>query len=708
MTQRRTATYCRICEAACGLIATVTDGVLTGLEPDREHPVSRGFACAKGLAAVHVNTDADRLRVPLERISAADTRERSWDAASDAIADRLSALVNEHGPQAVGVFLGNPAGFNSLLGVGTPEVFARLGVDRIFSSGTQDTMNKYAASAAVYGSSLLHPLPDVRNADAVLLLGSNWRVSKGTLISMPNAYNELVGAASRGARIWFVDPRRTESSGRRTGEAVQIKPDTDAYFLAALLCEIDRTTGFVDGLSDVARNIDGLREFVRRYPPERVADVCGLDARTIRTIAREFAAAPRACAYMATGVNMGRQGTLAYWLLQMLVLVTGNLDTRGGNIPGQEVYPYIARGRADLEAELVRGEFGDMRRGHLPGVLLADYILDAAEPIRALFVMAGNPLLSIPGEDRLREALKSLELLVVVDIYPNATSDDAHWLLPATDQYEREDINLALPGMQPDPFVHWSPRVVAPRHGQREEWWILARLARSLGQPSVLDEADPRTARWKRVDHMLARGGLSRAQVTGQPRGIAVGGGLRPGALFSGHVHTSDGLVDCRPAAFGAAIERLERFFGELRAEPEDQLKLITRRSVKWHNSWYANVPSMKAGTRDRNRLGMNPGDAGRRGVGDGDLVRVTSAYGALTVTAQLDETLRPGVVSLEHGWGLQRGLALSRAFPGANVNRLTPHGPGSYEPVSNQAQLTGVPVEVALAPEEAVKEDVE
>lgn len=368
-------------------------------------------------------------------------------------------------------------------------------------------MNKYAVSAAVYGTVSLHPIPDVRNTDALLLLGTNWRVTKGTILSMPNAYNELVRAASRGAKIWFVDPRATESSWRRTGEAVRIKPDADAYFLAALLCEIDRTSGFVDGLGEVARGIDGLREFVRRYPPERAARVCGVDAVVIREIAREFASAPRASAYMAAGVNMGRQGTLAYWLLQMLVLVTGNLDVRGGNIPGREVYPYIAKGKTDLAAELTSGEFGEMRRAaHLPGVLLADYILDAANPIRALFVVAGNPLLSVPGEARLRAALSKLDLLVVIDIYPNATAEQAHWLLPATDQYEREDINMAMIGTQPDAFVHWTPRVVAPYGEQCEEWWIFAKLAQHLGLPSLLDKGDPEAARWSRVDHMLAQG----------------------------------------------------------------------------------------------------------------------------------------------------------------------------------------------------------
>ncbi|MGC4936207.1 molybdopterin-containing oxidoreductase family protein [Gordonia sp. DT30] len=621
MTTNHIATYCRVCEPACGLIATMSDGSLEKLQPDRDHPVSRGFACTKGLAGVDINKDEDRLNYPMRREADGLVRV-SWDDATAEIAERLQAIVARSGSDSVAAYMGNPASFNAMVGVTMPDVLTKLGASRLFSAGTQDTANKFAASTAVFGTPTLHPLPDVRNTDALLLIGSNWRVSKASMISLPNAYREIGDASARGAKIWFVNPRDTESSGPRTGETVSIKPDTDVYFLAALIFAVDRAIGFHPDAEKHGRNVRGLRSFIADYSPEQVSDVCGIDAATIESIARDFATAPAASVHMSTGVNMGRQGTLAYWLVQMLCLVTGNLDVRGGNIPGREVYPAGARSRSVLADQIIESEFGTMRQvPHLPGVLLADYILDAENPIRALVVVAGNPLLSIPGGDRLRDALQSLELLVVIDIYPNATSRYAHWTLPSTDQFEREDINMALLGMQVDPFVNWTPRVVEPAFERREEWWIFARIADALGLPNHLNTPEPENARWARIDHMLSKGGISRQELVSQPRGLAMARGLEPGTLYSEKLQTDDGLIDCRPAVFDEATIRCLHIFGELEREPAHQLKLISRRDQKMHNSWYANLPAMKKGAREANPLAVSPRDAERLKLTDGGKV---------------------------------------------------------------------------------------
>jgi anaerobic selenocysteine-containing dehydrogenase len=273
--ERRTATYCRVCEPACGLVAVVRDGELVALEPDRDHPVSRGFACRKGLAGAAIHSDPDRLDHPLHRFDG-ETEVRSWDDAVGGIAATLTSLLEEYGPQSIGLYMGNPASFNSQVGIGTPELFARLGVTRVFNSATQDCSNKFAAATAMFGTSALHPLPDLRRTDALLLLGSNWRVSKGSFLVVPNAYREFTEAAARGARIWFVNPRDIETAGSRTGETVPIRPDTDVYLLAALIHEIDRTVGFDPVATEQGAHLDGLRAFVADYPPERAADVCGI------------------------------------------------------------------------------------------------------------------------------------------------------------------------------------------------------------------------------------------------------------------------------------------------------------------------------------------------------------------------------------------------------------------------------------------------
>ncbi|HVF76446.1 MAG TPA: molybdopterin-dependent oxidoreductase [Acidimicrobiales bacterium] len=698
MAERRN-TFCRVCEPACGLVATVEDGKLVDLAPDRDHPVTKGFACQRGIAGLEIHHDPDRLNYPQRRLPDGSLQRATWDEAIADIAVRIRAISERHGAEALASYCGNPAAFNSITGAGMPRMLKKLGATRHFNAGTQDCYNKYAASAAVFGSTLLHPVPDLANAEVILLIGSNWRSSKASFFSVPNPYGLLMKAASRGARIWFVNPRRVESSDARTGPTIQVKPDTDVYFLAALLCEIERTVGFDPVVEQRGRNVEGLRAFVRRYPPERVAEVCGIDAAVIREVAFAFATSGRSAVHMSTGANMGRQGALAYWLVHQLSFVTGNLDRQGGNVAAPAFYRNTEVGRMDFGAAREQTEFGERFAADTPGGLLADYITQAEHPIRAMWVTAGNPVLSVPGATSLHEAMASLELLVCLDIYPSATSELAHWLLPATDQFERPDLNLAAIGIQHEPAAQWTEAVVDPQFERRPEWWVYARVEQALGIRSALDADDPEAVIWRGVDHLLDQGGLSRRQLREAPDGVVrFSKGLEAGTLFETAIQTPDKRVDCCPDAFDSALGRCDDIFAELAGEPPGTLKLICGRHARWQNSWYANVPGMKRSGHDRNRLGMNPDDAAARGLEDGSLVEVRSQWGAITVDVRIDDTLRPGVVWLEHGWGLQPGLRLSRAMPGANVNVVLPHGPESFDRLSNQQHLTGVPVEVTAA----------
>ncbi len=687
-------TFCRVCEPACGLVATVEDGALVGVRADAEHPVTRGFACPKGLAALDIHHDPDRLGAPVRR-GPDGWEEVSWDEAIPGVAGALRDIIDAHGPQAVAAYVGNPSAFNALLGPAASSFFAQLGLTRYFSSGTQDCANKFAGSEAVFGSSTIHPIPDIAHTDALLVLGANPRVSKGSFISIPNMYAEIMRAAARGASIWFVNPRDTESSTERTGETLQIRPDTDVFLLAALLHEIDVSVGFDPCTARLGRHVDELRSFVARYPAEVVAPVVGLDPDVIREVARAFATAPSASVHMSTGVNMGRHGTLAYWLVHMLSFVTGNLDREGGNVLSVGFYESAKAGRREYGTGFGESEFGPVRRGPLPGTLLADHILDADDPVRALIVVAGNPLLTIGGEERFREALASLDLIVCIDIYRSATGDLAHWLLPATDMFERQDVNITGLGLQYEPWIQWTDRVVEPRGQRREEWRIFAALAREMGFRGPLDTDDPEAEVWSRIDHMLTGRGLSLADVRAQRHGVVFEDGRRPGRFYTDHLQHPDGLVDCCPEAFGPATDGLADDLAARAAQPASSFQLIGRRDSRMHNSWYANVGSLKRGARSTNPVEMHPDDADRLGVGDGDAVVVRSEWGSIDAPVRLSPELRPGVVAVEHGWGRQGGMRVTADKPGVNVNRLLPSGPGSFDPLSNQAWMTGIPVEV-------------
>jgi hypothetical protein len=225
-------TFCRICEPLCGLLADVQDGVLVKLTPDRDHPVTKGFACHKGLAAVDVNRDPDRLDHPLLRDAgpAGGRRAVSWDEAMAWTAPRLQAIVDEHGPNAVSAYVGNPTGFNALATLHLGALLYSIGVSRTFSSGTQDCANKFVASEAVFGTATVHPIPDLEHTDLCLIIGENPRASQASFYSIPNVLGELRRATARGARIVFVNPRRIETPDRGVGDTVLIRPDTDVWF----------------------------------------------------------------------------------------------------------------------------------------------------------------------------------------------------------------------------------------------------------------------------------------------------------------------------------------------------------------------------------------------------------------------------------------------------------------------------------------------
>jgi anaerobic selenocysteine-containing dehydrogenase len=692
-------TFCRVCEPACGLVARVENGALTAVRPDREHPISHGWACNKGIATLDVHRDPDRLSYPLGR--GADGFERvSWDAAMGGIADTMQAIKARHGDWSTAVYIGNPTAFNALVSVGTTPFLQGLGTRQIYSAGTQDCSNKFAASEYVLGSSTLHPVPDFEHTDYCLILGSNPGVSHMSFISIAEPIEVLRQIEARGGKVRFVNPRRIESVKSGVGALIQIRPDTDVYFLAALLHELDRIGGFDEAaLGAHGKHVDGLRAFIAPYTPERTSAVTGIPAETVREVARDWKAARGASVTMSTGVNMGRQGTLAYWLVHMLSFATGNLDRRGGNIESVGYYPSAARaGRGDPARTFFDGRFGRTRhvRGSLPGNLLADEILTPGPgQVRALFVIAGNPLLSMADEPRLREALATLDLLVCIDLYRNVTGELAHYLLPATDQFERADLTYAGLGLQARPHVQYTPRVVAPSGERREEWWILSRLCRELGFKGPLDEGDEPDV-FARLSRMLERGGLSLEQLKEAPGGVMLEP-LAPGRFFAEHIGTDDAKVDCRPAIFDEAIAAAARQFDERAAEPASRLRLITKRDRFMHNSWFHNVEKLKRQERGRNYLFVHPDDARRLGLEDGTLVRVRSAAGEVELPVKQDGDLMPGVVAATHGWGHTEasGMRIASERPGTNVNRLLSSGPGSYDPLSNMAFMTGIPVEI-------------
>lgn len=689
------ATYCRLCEAGCGLVAAVDGGRLVRLRPDLDHVATKGFACNKGLRGAELHRDRHRVRLPQRRVGDGFVPV-SWDDALAEIASRVEGTIARHGPRAVGMYVGNPMAFNAL-GSATAMFFpAALGSDRLFSAVTQDCANKYAVAELLYGTASANPIPDLEGTDLLLVIGSNPRVSKSSFLSVANPLQSLRRIRARGGRVVFVNPLEVEPA---IGQTLQIRPDSDPYLLAALLHEIHRTVGFRLGPLESA--VEGAAEvaaFVAPYSPEAVAAVVGLPADVIARLARDFASARAASIHASTGLNMGRQGALAYWLVQMLLLLTGNLDRAGGNYFAAQAFGGVLPPADRTAASFVASKWGPFRRavGMLPAALLPELIADHDEPLRALFVVAGNPALTVGGGTQLRESLESLDLLVTIDLYRNATGELADFVLPATDQFEREDLNVFVQGVQAEPFVQWTPRVVEPDGQQREEWRILGELLQAMGRDALVDPgtADPLPFLFDRV---LARSELSIAA-------LREAGGVvplpEPGPGRSLERLGAHGPIDCVPEALDSTLERGHALFQELRDEPPDSFKLITRRTREGLNSTLQNLPSRRPDDYP-NPLWMHPDDGDRLGLRPGERARISNAWGSIEAEVRYDPRLRRGVVAMTHGFGNSStsGMPVAQERPGVNVNVLTPRGPGTFDPVSCMSQVTAIPVDVSAAP---------
>jgi anaerobic selenocysteine-containing dehydrogenase len=695
---RLVSTFCRICEPLCPLVAeTDGNGTLLALHPDRDHPVSGGFACHKGTSFHQVHHDPNRLNHPLRRTNptAAPTGQFeavSWNDACAEIGERLRRIRAVHGTEAVGCYWGNPLAYTST-GIATVYTFwAKMQSTRLFGGLTQDLSNKFAAMDAMFGVEAMFPAPDLYRTDYFLCLGSDPSGSHLTAVSVPDAIDAIRGIRARGGGVTFVNPRRIRAVELGLGDHLPIRPDTDVYFLAAMLTEIDRIGGWDDDvLRRHGRNVDGLRDFIRPYDADSVARVTGLDAEDIRRTARAFSAAPSAIAHMGTGGNMGRQGTLVYWLLQMLNLVTGNLGRAGGGLlrgtlPAQRF--------DELPERFFDSPVGPVRHvwGHLPGNLLADYIEAPVDPLRALIVVGGNPIMAIPGEDRLRRAFPQLELVVTMDLYRSATADLSHFVLPVSDWLERADYRSG--GVAVAPTAQYTDAVVAPVADRAEEWWILARIEQELGLPSALDGDGvdfPRTI----FDVLAAAAGTTIDELRSLPSNTKVLGPPTSIPLEDAVAYT-DARIDCCPPSFGPLLDRARNLLLELEGEPPDGLKLIQWRNRRQHNTWGKRLmPRLREGPHSRNPVFLHPDDATARSLAEGDPVTVRSSAGSVETVVGFDAALRRGVVALSHGYGERTADDAPDAEVGVNVNRLLPSGPGSYELYSSMAFMVGIPVEI-------------
>ncbi|MEZ3182052.1 molybdopterin oxidoreductase family protein [Streptomyces pimonensis] len=732
---------CPLCEATCGLTLTIDDGRVTGARGDRADVFSKGFVCPKGAAFGAVDSDPDRLRAPLVRVDG-ELREATWAEAFDAVAAGTRSVVDRHGPHAVGIVLGNPNVHTVAGALYPPVLIAGLGTRSLFTASTVDQMPKHVSSGLLFGDANAIPVPDLDRTDHLLLIGANPLESNGSLCTAPDFPGRLKALKARGGTLTVIDPRRTRTA-RLADRHLAVRPGTDALLLAAMAHTL-LDEGLVD-LGERAPHIQGVGELavaLQDFTPEAVSGACDVDAETLRTLARELAAAPTAAVYGRIGSCTVPHGTLASWLVDVLNILTGNLDR-----PGGALFPQAATDRTPRPAGPGRGfALGRWHsrvsrhpeaKGELPLSALAEEIdtpTDEGEPVRALITVAANPVLSAPDGDRLDKALDSLDFMVSVDPYLNETSLHADVVLPPPPPAQSPHHDFALNTLAVRNQVRYSRPAVPLEPGRMAETEILARLVLAVtgmhgADPAAVDATvidqtlakavrephspvhgrDPKGLAGlltgedgpeRRLDMMLRLGpygdgfgtdpdGLTLDRVLAHPHGIDLGP-LRP--RLPQPLRTRSGKVELLPDPIAADLPRLRAALDERPAG----LVLVGRRHLRSNNSWMHNVPALTGGS-NRCTLHLHPKDAERLGVRDGQPVRIKGAGGEVTVPAEVTDGVRPGVVSLPHGWGHDRPGTRMRhaaADPGANVNQLLD---GSLlDPLSGNAVLNGVPVEVA------------
>ncbi len=680
-------TACNLCEAICGLELTLTDGAVTGIRGNPTDPLSRGYICPKGVALADVYDDPDRLRRPLRKVRSADPttgprwEEIGWDEALDLVADRLADTVNAHGPDAVGVYLGNPNVHNLSSATHALPFVKSLRTHNRFSATTVDQAPHQLVSWQLFGHQVLFPTPDLDRTSYLLVLGANPMASNGSMMTTPDFPRRARAIKERGGRIVVLDPRRTETA-KIASEHHFVRPGSDVVVLLAML-----RTLLADGLARPPAYVDGVAELtalVEPFTPELAEDLSGVPAADIRRLTHELAAADGGVVYGRVGVSTTGFGTLSHWAIGCLNLLAGHFDRPGGVLFPEPAVDLVSRGfvgpgHFDRYRSRVRDlpEYG----GELPAAVMREEIETPGEgQIKSFVTIAGNPVLSTPDGRRLGEAMDSLDFMVAVDIYLNETTRHADVILPPTTTLERDHYDLVFHGLAVRNTARFSPAVFAKPGDARHEWEIYrdltARLERRLRRQAPRKVRAVRRARLstsptRQLELLLLTGRrLTPARLRRHPEGVDLGP-LRP--TMPDRLQTPDHRIDLVPPLLVGDLGRLRTWLDD---RPADALVLIGRRHKQDNNSWFHNSTRLTRG-RPRHHLLMHPDDLTARGLEDGALVTVSSRVGSVQVEVTATDDMMPG-----------RGLAPPRLRPSGRG-----HPPARTRPRSPVRRSTTSPI---------------
>jgi anaerobic selenocysteine-containing dehydrogenase len=706
-------TFCRICEPLCGLIATVEDGRLTSLRPDPDNPNSKGFACTKGVGMHLVVNDPDRVTVPLRRVGGPGEFEpTTWEQALGDIAARFARTRKERGADSIAITIGNPMAFSYSAVIWSKGFQSALGTPWYYGINSEDGGSRIAAFKILYGQCADMPFPDYRRTDLMMIIGANPWVSKGSLVSDPRIREHMTDLIERGGRIVVVDPRRTETA--KMFEHVAIRGGTDAWFLLSILhVLVERRLYDEKFVHQWTTGFDQWADIFERFPPECTEPITGVPAATVVELAEAIGRAKAAVVYGRTGTCTQKFGTFVNVLQDFVNIITGNLQR-----PGGWVFPWSPVPMAELARMTKLDTYDEVhtRVAHLPdsyGILPANALADDISTpgkgqIRAMLLLASNCVISSPDGNRLAGALEQLETLVSLDMYVNETNKHAHYVLPVTSMYEREDLPIPFLDKLTRPSLQITEAVIEPVGQCRQEWEILDELARRMGLGSAdstwiqrqFARVGLRLSPRATADMLLRVGkggdlfGLRRSGWSWRklreraPHGVVLHE-YHPLAPLKDKIDTPDGKI---PLADPRVMSEMARLDSEEANSSEFPLRLIGMREMKSHNSWMHNTERMMPASRTLT-LRISPADANDAGLHDGDLVRLTSKTGCIEIPVTVTIDMSRGTVALPHGWGHRGGWRRANTAGGASSNDLASSRPEDLERLAAMSVLNGIPV---------------
>ena len=687
---------CNLCEAICGIEITVQADRRLDIRGDKDDPFSRGYICPKAVALQDIHYDKDRLTHPVRRTPHGWQR-MEWDEAFDEVAQNLKRIRATHGRNSIGTYLGNPTVHNYGALLFAPGFIRSLRTRNRFSATSVDQLAHHLAGYLMFGHQLLLPIPDVDRTKFFLILGANPAVSNGSMMTAPGMPRRLQEIRARGGKVILIDPRYNETA-RLASQHIFIRPGTDVLFLLALLHTVfDEGLTRLGTLTPFTKGVETVANLVAEFPPEKVASITGIGSDQIRGLAREFAGSDAAVCYGRIGVSTQEFGAVCQWLINVLNIVTGNLDRPGGAMFTSPAFDPITA----PESLAPRGSFARWHSrvrklpefsGELPVVTLAEEILtEGAGQIKAFVSLAGNPVLSTPNGRELDRALASLEFMVSIDLYINETTRHAHIILPPTSSLERGHYDLAFHLLAVRNTAKFSPALFQRNAETRHDWEILLELQTRMEREGLLGRAKCKLIKQffgpeRLMDLGLRFGpygdklnpfstGLTLRKVQKAVHGIDLGP-LK--SCLPQRLRTSEKCIELAPEVFVKDVARVKtRFLDTASHESNGDLLLIGRRQLRGNNSWMHNYQRLVKGNpaKPQCTILMHAADAARRSLTTGEKVLVQSRVGSIVLPLEISEEIMPGVVSIPHGWGHDRPgnqLEVAQQHAGESINDLT------------------------------------